>query len=275
MFALTPSEITNKTSETWHKKANAKIKMTIIWSILAGIYISLWWMFSVTSISWLSWIIPFGIIKVIAWVAFSLWLILVMVAWAELFTGNTLLSIALLDRKIKISSYIKNLSIVYIFNFVWSLVIVALLYFGWWHLFWDWIIWQTLYNIWTHKLEYGFIQALSLWILCNILVCLWVWLACSGKTVTDKIMGIIFPVTAFIAWWFEHSVANMFYLPFTYIIQKTWLGVDSMSALVTIPNIITKNLIPVTIWNIIWGGFFVWFMYWWLNRDKNEKKNNN
>ncbi len=265
--ALNPVEITQKASDIGYKKANSKLIITIIGSILAGMYISLWWMFSITSISWLSWIVPFGIIKFIAWFAFSLWLILVMIAGAELFTGNTMLSIALLDRRIKILWYFKNLSLVYIANFIWSLIIVGLLYFWWRHLFGDGIIWSTLYNIWTHKLEYSFLQALSLWILCNILVCLGVWLAYSGKTVADKIMGIIFPITAFVAGWFEHSIANMFYLPFTYIMQKTGLWIESMNSIVTISNIFTKNLIPVTIGNIIWWAFFVWFMYWAMKKN--------
>ncbi len=259
MNMLSPAEITQYASDVWYKKTNDSLSATIVSSVLAGIYIAMWGFFSVNSITWLAWAVPFGIIKLISWLAFSLGLILVVVAWAQLFTGNALLIISLLDKKISVFAFLKNLFSVYLFNFLWAIILVWLLYLGGWHTFDGWNISKTIVDIWLHKVSYWFVQALALGILCNILVCLGVWLAYSGKTVVDKIVWIVFPITAFVAWWFEHSIANMFYLPFAYILQE--------SNLITIKSILIKNLLPVTIWNIIWWALFVGFLYRFLYKS--------
>jgi len=265
---LTPAEITEKTSEIWYKKANWVFSKTFFSGILGWMYIALWGFFSITSISWLAGVVPFWLIKVMAWLAFSLGLILVMIAWADLFTGNTMLFVARLNKKISWLQYIKNLFIIYLSNFVWALIVVSLLYVAWRHLNGDWIVAQTLFNIGTHKLTYWFWQAVSLGTLCNILVCLGVWLAYSGKTTTDKVMGIIFPITAFVAWWFEHSVANMFYLPFTYLLNITGAAGITQSSSVTLHNIFVHNMLPVTIGNIIGWAIFVGGIYWCIYQKK-------
>ena len=123
--------------------------------------------------------------------------------------------------------------------------------------------------MWQTKLNYWFIQAICLWILCNILVWLWVRLAQSWRRNSDKILGIIFPISAFVAAWFEHSIANMFYLPYTYILKITNLIPESINAAsITIKNIFVNNLLPVTIWNLIWWMIFVWTIYWLIYRKK-------
>lgn len=270
MDLLSPAEITAKALQIWEKKAHAKFSTTFISGILAWMYIAFGAAFSIVSISWLQ-NLPFGIMKIIAWLAFSLWLILVMIAWAELFTGNALLVVAWLQKKISLWSFLKNLIIVYFSNFVWALLIVFLLYLAQWHLLWTNIVGQTLFNIWIHKLHYGFFQALSLWILCNILVCLWVWLAYSGRSTADKVLGIIFPITAFVACWFEHSVANMFYLPFTYLLHITWFSTPTLvDSSVSFYAIFIGNLLPVTLGNVIWWALFVWFLYRFLYQRQTQ-----
>lgn len=265
---LSPAEITAKALSIWEKKAYASFWTTFVSALLAWMYIALGAAFSVLSISWLQ-NLPFGIVKVIAWLTFSLGLILVMVAWAELFTGNALLFIAYLKKKISVWAFFKNLSIVYFSNFIWALLIVFLLYIAQWHLLWSNIVGQTLFNIAVHKLHYWFFQAFSLGILCNILVCLWVWLAYSGRTTADKILGIIFPVTAFVACWFEHSVANMFYLPFMYLLHITWFTSPAMyDSSINFYSIFVGNLLPVTLGNIIWWAVFVGMLYRYLYERK-------
>lgn len=269
MDALTPAEITDKADEVWYKKANGKISHTLISGILAGMYIAFWAFFSVTSISGLSGSVPFWIIKVIAWLSFSLGLILVMLAGAELFTWNTLLIVALLNKKITIWKTIKNLILIWSSNFIWALIVVGLLYFWWWHLLWNSVVGDTLVNIGIHKLEYWFFQAFVLGILCNILVCLWVWLAWSWRSTADKVLWIIFPITAFVAAWFEHSVANMFYLPFVYLLKISgfiwsWVNLD----VVNLSQIFVHNLLPVTLWNLVWWAVFVGMAYWFLYNKK-------
>lgn len=272
MSSLTPQEITEKFSEIWLKKIENKFWKTILLSILAGMFIALWTIFSITSISWLD-NTPLWIKKLISWITFSLWLILVMIAGAELFTGNSLLIISKLDKKISIGKLIKNLIIVRIWNFVWALIIIWLCYLAWRHLNWSWIIVETIANIWISKLNYWFIQAICLWILCNILVCLWVRLAQSWKRNSDKILGIIFPITAFVTAGFEHSIANMFYLPYAYILKITNLIPDTINTTsITLKNIFINNLLPVTIWNIIWWMIFVWLIYWLIFNKNYSKK---
>lgn len=110
-------------------------------------------------------------------------------------------------------------------------------------------------------MHYGWFQALSLGILCNILVCLAVWRAAVGKSVVDKMVGIIFPITTFVACGFEHSVANMFYLPYAY-----FLGLEA-----GIGEIFLNNLLPVTLGNVIGGAIFVGLVYWMLYHKGVEK----
>jgi len=264
MDLFSPADITAKAVEIWEKKAHAKMWDTFVSGILAWCYIALGAMFSITSISWLQ-NLPFGIVKVIAWLAFSLGLILVMVAWAELFTGNALLIISLFKRKITVYEFLRNLFLVYISNFVWALIIVGLLFVAKWYTLSGWIVGTTLANIGIHKLQYGFFQAFSLGILCNILVCLGVWLWYSGRSTTDKVFGIIFPVTAFVAAGFEHSVANMFYLPFTYLFKifGFWAWTLDFSG-VTLYTVFVKNLLPVTLGNIVGWAVFVGISYRYL-----------
>lgn len=270
MTSLTPLEITDKASEVWQQKTNNKAWKTIISSILAWMFIAFWAVFSITSISWLNGVVPFGIIKLISWVTFSLWLILVMIAWAELFTWNSLLIISKLDKKITTRQMCKNRILVRLWNFVWAWIVIALTYFSKRYTFWWNTIWETILNIWIQKVNYWFIQAICLWILCNILVCLWVRLARSWKRNSDKILWIIFPITAFVSAWFEHSIANMFYLPFAFILKNSQIVTQSMNTnVLTIKNILINNLLPVTIWNIIWWTIFVWLFYRIIYHKKN------
>ena len=269
MDALTPAEITAKAEEVGYKKATGKFSHTLISGILAGMYIAFGAVFSITSISWLAGHVPFGIIKVIAGLAFSLGLILVMVAGAELFTWNALLIISWLNKRISSLHMIKNLILIWCANFIGALIVVGLVYVWWWYLFGNGIIGETALNIGVHKLDYGFLQALSLGILCNILVCLGVWLAWSWRSTGDKVLGIIFPITAFVAAGFEHVVANMFYLPFAYILKISGFVVENIDvAHLTLKYIFVNNLLPVTLGNIIGWAVFVGIVYWWLYGKK-------
>lgn len=265
MDALNPAEITSKADETGYKKANGKFTHTLISGILAGMYIAFGAVFSITTIAGLSWIVPFGIIKLLAWLAFSLGLILVMVAGAELFTWNALLVVTWLNKKITIGQFIKNLILIWGFNFIGALIVVGLVYIWWRYIFGNGIIWETILNIGVHKMDYWFMQAIALGILCNILVCLGVWLAWSGRSTGDKVLGIIFPITAFVAAGFEHVVANMFYLPMAYLLKITWFMVENIDATqLTLKNILLHNMLPVTIGNLIGGAVFVGMAYWSL-----------
>jgi formate/nitrite transporter len=252
------AKITAYSTEIAVKKTSKTFPKILINGMLAGMFIGIGAMFSINSISGLE--LSYGITKLIAGFTFSIGLILVMVAGADLFTGDALMITALLDRKLKLRMWGKHLLIIWGSNLIGSLLLIGLLWLAGWESFNNGNIAETLLNLGEKKLHYGWFQAVSLGILCNILVCLGVWLAWAGKRAADKILGIIFPVTAFVACGFEHSVANMFYLPYAY-----FLGLEA-----SIGEIFLKNLLPVTIGNIIGGAVFVGLAYWIIYHKKGE-----
>lgn len=263
---LSPEEINQQSSEVGVEKTGKIWYKIIINGILAGLFIGIGAMFSVNSVSGLE-ELPYGIVKIISGVAFSIGLILIMVAGAELFTGDALIITSWLDRRISLKQWIKNLSIVWISNFIGCLICIGLLILAGRHSFNHGGISDVILNLGVKKIHYGWIQAFSLWILCNILVCLGVWLSRAGKRLSDKILGILFPVTVFVACGFEHSVANMFYLPFAYFLKLMGYGGDGVWN-ITLGNIFVGNLLPVTLGNIIGGALFVGLLYWILYRKK-------
>ncbi len=265
-----PKEVTKIAEQVWVYKASNPFFRTVISSILAGMFIAFGWVFAINSITGLWWVIPFGITKLIYGLTFSLGLILIMVAGAELFTGNSLLIVSFLNKKIWWLKFLKNLSLVWIFNFVGALITVSLVVLAKWYLWANSEIATLSLKIGIHKLEYSFVQAFVLGILCNIFVCMAVRLSWAAKTVSGKILAIIFPITAFVWLGFEHSVANMYYLSFAWILKMLWLGADLHGiATLTWSNIFVYNLLPVTLGNIVGGAIFVGLLYWFLyGREK-------
>lgn len=261
MSLYTPLEVTLNTLELWIKKWGHSFRRTLVLWILGWMFVAMWACFSINTVTWMSWVEPYGLLRLFAWIVFCLGLILVILGWGELFTWNVLLVIAWLEKKITTSNFLKNLVWVYLGNLIGSLIIVALLYFWGWHTFNDGAVGKTLLWAATHKLEYGFTPALFLWILCNIFVCLALWIAYAWKTLTDKVVATIFPITAFAALWFEHCVANMFYIPYGYILNITTGAHNHAFA---IKNILLNSQLPVTIWNFLGWVVFVGLVYWAL-----------
>ena len=210
----------------------------------------------------------YGLGKFVAGLIFPVGLILVLLAGAELFTGNNLIIAAVLEKKVSFSAMIKNWLAVYIGNFIGSVFIAFLivksgqLSSG-----------ASLLGGITIKIAYGkvslsFVQAVFLGIMCNWLVCLAVWLCYGAKDMTGKMFAAFFPIWLFIASGFEHSVANMYYIP-AGIFSKSVPAYAAASGLsaealanINWVNFFIKNLIPVTIGNIIGGAFFVGMFYW-------------
>ena len=209
--------------------------------------------------------LPYGVTRLLGGFIFCLGLILVVVGGAELFTGNALMIIAWMDRKITLGSMLRNWSIVYLGNFAGALLLVGLVFLSGEYRFGGGSVGLTMLNMALMKLDYGFGQALVLGILCNILVCLAVWLTYSARSTTDRIIAILFPITAFVAAGFEHSVANMYALPMALFIKFFDPSFAAKSALnlspITWSNIFINNLIPVTLGNIIGGALFVGVVY--------------
>jgi formate/nitrite transporter len=214
-----------------------------------------------------------GLTKLIGGFVFSLGLILVIITGAELFTGNNLIVMAVVSRKITLGQLLNNWGIVFMGNFVGSLIVVFLIFLSGMWTAGDASVGVTALTIANAKVNLTFWQALSRGILCNILVCLAVYLCFSGRSVTDKILAILFPITAFVALGFEHSIANMYFIPAGLLLKNSpevlaaaqdMLGrIPDLSNL-TMYGFIVDNLLPVTIGNIIGGTLFVGIVHWFL-----------
>lgn len=266
--ALMPPEIARKAEEIGYRKVHLDNLSVFALALLAGAFVSLGGIFSTTTAAGMS-SVPYGIVRLLAGVVFSLGLILVVVGGAELFTGNTLIVMAWASGKIKLRDLLRNWTVVYVGNFVGSVLTAILMFAAGQHTFGHGAVGITALTLANTKVNYPFIQALALGILCNGLVCLAVWLTMGARTTSDKIAAIIFPIAAFVAAGFEHSVANMYFIPYAILIKQFdpafVAGVPNLPDLnnLTLSGLI-NNLIPVTIGNIIGGGILVAAAYWFI-----------
>jgi len=269
--AYVPAQMAVRVEKSGIVKSNRDFFSTFTLAMMAGVFIGLGAAFFTYVIhdSTLS----VGLTKLIGGFVFSLGLILVIITGAELFTGNNLIVMAFVSRKITLRLLLSNWGIVFVGNLVGSLIVVFLIFLSG-----QWTaggakVGVTALMIANAKVNLTFWQAISKGILCNILVCLAVYLCFSGRSVTDKILAIIFPITAFVALGFEHSIANMYFIPAGLLLkhspevlaaaQDILGGIPDLSNL-TISGFILNNLLPVTIGNIIGGTFFVGIAHWFL-----------
>jgi formate transporter len=267
---LSPAEIAQKAENIGVEKAQLSARSLWLLGILAGAYIALGAVFSSVSVTGMTGVWPYGFTRVIAGLTFSLGLIMVVVGGAELFTGNSLMIIACLNKKITLSSLLRNWSIVYLANFLGSILIALLMLFSRLYTFANGELGKTMLSIANSKSHESFLQAFVLGILCNMLVCLAVWLSYSAQSTSGKILAIVFPITAFIAAGFEHSVANMYTLSLGLFLQQFDVsfvnGLSLELSHLTLVNALVYNLIPVTLGNIIGGSGFVGLIYYFIYR---------
>jgi len=210
--------------------------------------------------------LSFATVRVVGGLAFSLGLVIVLVGGAELFTGNNLIVMAWASGKVSTREMLRNWVIVYFGNLVGSLGLVVLVFFSH-HLDMNGgRIGLSILNTAVAKIQPDVVTLFLKGILCNVLVCLAVWLAYAGRSVTDKILALILPVSAFIAAGFEHCVANMYFLPLAWLLTRTGnVPTDFDASLITISGII-HNLVPVTLGNIVGGAGLVGAAYWAIYR---------
>lgn len=267
--AYSPKEMACKARKIGVAKANLGFWTTFMLAVLAGGFIALGACFSTTAVAGFQG--AYGVGRMIAGLAFALGLILVVVAGAELFTGNVLIVVAFLSRQVSLWKLLRNWAIVYFGNLVGSLGVVLLVYYAWQWKSGDMSVGITAFNLAGKKLGLPFATAFCSGVLCNALVCLAVWLCYSARSTTDKILSIVFPITAFVALGFEHSVANMYFIPYGMVLARTnefLTGAGVLDALkcqpslFTTSNFIVKNLIPVTLGNIVGGAILVGAVYW-------------
>jgi len=267
---LTPSEIVDFTEETGVKKATMPLSRTLLLAFLAGVFIAL---ASVGSNIISHNIENIGVAKYLAGLIFPTGLILVVIAGAELYTGNNLISIAVLAGRVKWSKYIWNLSFVWLGNLVGSVFIALLIYLSGQLDYTQGLLGAYTIKVASVKSSLSFTQALSSGILCNLLVCLAVWMSYAAKDIAGKTLVIFFPIWLFIASGYEHSVANMYYLSAGLMAKSNPEFINQAGAELgltpeninnlTIMNAFTDNLVPVTLGNLIGGALFVGAWYWW------------
>ena len=275
--ALLPSEMARRAEYVGVGKAEAPKLKTFALSIMAGAFISLGAIFATTVATGASGALTYGVTKLLVGFVFCLGLILVVVGGAELFTGNNLIVMAWASRKVSTQALARNWGVVYIGNFIGSIGMAVLMFLSRQYVFDGGEVGKVALSIANGKVNLDFGQAIILGILCNILVCLAVWLTFSARSTIDKIAAIIFPVTAFVAAGFEHSIANMYFIPIGLLIKTFDPNFAANTALdltnLTWSTFFINNLIPVTVGNIIGGAVFVAALYWaiFLRQPNNTK----
>lgn len=271
---LSPKEIADKVESIGIAKSQMPISQLILLGILAGVYIGFGAMYYTVVKSDDS--LSFAVAQLLCGFVFSLGLILVSISGAELFTGNNLLLVAWSKKKITLLSVIKNWVLIIIANLIGALALAYIIYWSNHTVMNGGKIAETYVKVANAKASLGFSEAFLKGILCNILVCLSVWMAYAGQTIVDKVMGIIFPISAFVAAGFEHSVANMYILSVGMLERDhvTYIA-DSLTL-----NGVFGNIIPVLLGNIIGGGVFVGLAYSTIFKSEtlekiadNERKN--
>lgn len=252
--AYSPDQIAERIEGIGVSKAHLPaVKVTAL-GVLAGGFIGLGALFYTIVVADPS--LGFAAQRVLGGVVFSLGLILVVVAGAELFTGNNLMVMSWVTCRISTSLLLRNLVIVFFANAIGAIGLAGLVALSGHGEFGGGKIENAAIKIASAKVSIGFAEAFFKGILCNMLVCLAVWLAMAGRSVTDKVLAIIFPISAFVAAGFEHCVANMYFVPL-----GIFLAGDTGPEGLTWGAFIVNNLLPVTMGNILGGAGLVGLIY--------------
>ncbi|MDN3698561.1 MULTISPECIES: formate transporter FocA [Vibrio] len=267
--SLLPPQMAERAAEVGVGKATKDPIKSFLLAITAGLHIGIAFVFY-TTITTGAGDLPWGLTRFMGGVAFSLGLVLVIITGGELFTSSVLTLVARASGKISWASLFKNWVVVYAGNLIGALLLVGIMLTSKQYMFDHGQVGLNTMLISQHKLHHGFWQAVALGIMCNVLVCVAVWMTFSGRTLTDKIIVMVLPVAMFVSAGFEHCIANMFQVPMAIGIknfaspefwQMTGMNPADFADLNMIGFII-NNLIPVTLGNIIGGGIFVGMGYW-------------
>jgi formate transporter len=276
--ALLPSEIAKKAEQAGAQKVQLDTVTLLALAVLAGAFIALGAMFATTVLAGAAGIVPYGIIRLLAGIAFCLGLILVVVGGAELFTGNTLMVMALAAGKVTLIEMLRAWTIIYVGNFIGAIGTALLVFLSGQPMNGTGEVARIALRLAAEKATLPFGHAFFLGILCNVLVCLAVWLSIGARTTSDKILAVLFPVSAFVVAGFEHSVANMYLIPIG-LFLKSW-GPASLWAEIgaTVGDYSSLtwwaficSLVPVTLGNIIGGGILVGGVYWFIYLRSGER----
>lgn len=260
--AFAPSEIAERIEKVGVAKARLPLLSTLMLGVLAGGFIGLGALYFVLIKSDPS--LGYAGGQVLGGVAFSLGLILVTVAGAELFTGNNLLAMAWADGRISTAEMLRNWVLVCTANFIGAAGLAVLVFLSAHPDANNGAVAAQYIRIAAVKCSLPFMSAFFKGLLCNVLVCMAVWMASAGRSVTDKVLAIVFPISAFVAAGFEHSIANMYIIPLAMLLKRA--GVDAPGIEhVTLTGFL-GNLVPVLLGNLVGGSILVGLVYFLIYR---------
>ena len=262
---LNPQQMCHKAAAVMESKAKTPHSRAFGLAVMAGVFIGLGFIYcGIANVS--------GAGKIVGGFVFSLGLTLCVVVGGDLFTSTTMTIIPRCGGQITWGRMFANWGVVYTGNFLGSILLVAIILLSGHP--WDYEggigIWYL--TVTAHKLSYTFVNALFLGVMCNLMVCLGVWMSFSGRSFTDKMLACLFPVGLFIACGFEHSIANMYMIPMGILCSQTIPAdiaakvpnLQEMREVMTWSNFVLKNLLPVTLGNIIGGGIMVGWFHWFM-----------
>ena len=255
--AYAPAQIAMRVREVGVTKATMPVLTMFTLAVLAGAFIALGALFFTITMTTGTIGQPpaFGLMRLAGGVTFSLGLILVVVGGAELFTGNNLIAMAWASGRVTTQQVMRNWGWVYLGNLVGAVGTAVLVWLAGVHTMSDGAVGETMVQIARNKITLDPVSAVARGILCNVLVCLALWLCMGARSVSDKILATVFPITAFIACGFEHSVANMYCLPIGVLLAA------GTSAPLSVTGALS-NLALVTIGNVLGGTVLVALVYW-------------
>lgn len=262
---MTPPQMAHRAAAVMHAKATQRHSRTFLLAIMAGLFIGLGFVYcTIANVT--------GAGKIVGGLVFSLGLTLVIVLGADLFTSTTLTLMVRASRKISWGQLFSNWAVVYVGNFIGAMLLVALILLSG-H---PWAnggqVALFCIQLTQLKLSHTFVEAVFLGAMCNLMVCLGVWMSYAGRSFVDKMAACLFPVGLFIACGFEHSVANMYMIPLGILcndllppaLAAALTQPEQIAALFTWQNFLLVNLLPVTLGNILGGGIFVGMYHWYI-----------
>jgi formate/nitrite transporter len=268
MDAYAPAEIAQRVETVGVSKGNLNSATMFALAVLEGVFIALGG--NVSTIALTDNGLRYGVSRLLGGVVFSLGLILVIVGGAEQFTGNNLIMMAWASGKLSTPRLLRNWALIYLGNFVGGLGTAVGVYASRQWIFNTYHVGATALTIANAKVHYDFLSAFALGALCNALVCLAVWLCFSARTTSDKIVAIVPPITAFVAAGFEHSVANMYFIPMglwlrhqPHVVQVAGHRLEPLADL-TWRGFFVNNLLPVTLGKLVGCTIMVAAVYWFV-----------
>jgi formate/nitrite transporter len=264
--ALLPSDMARRAEAVGAAKVAMDAVRVVALAVLAGAFIAFGAIFATVALASVN--TSWGVARVVAGLVFSVGLVLVVVGGAELFTGNNLVVMAWAGGRVGSRAVLRNWLLVYAGNFAGALGVAVLAFVARLHEHGLGAVGTAALGIAAAKMHLGFAEAVALGVLCNVLVCLAVWLSYSARSTTDRVVAVVPPIAAFVAAGFEHSVANMYFVPFALLLTEfdpTFVAAHAADAtMLTWSRFFIGNLVPVTLGNLLGGTLLVGLVYWFV-----------